>query len=151
MVNIEYTDTDGQGLDLTVPLRQKLFEYHRIRSKHFPERYAVMNAGTKNIELLEKLEEDAIRIDLAKDTNTGELVGYCISIIHDNKQGEIASIYVESDYRGMGIGDGLIQRGLRWLDERSVTKKILEVGAGNEDVFPFYGRHNFYPRTIILE
>ena len=37
------------------------------------------------------------------------------------------------------------------MKEHSVTKRILEVGAGNEEVFSFHSKYNFYPRTIILE
>ena len=65
--------------------------------------------------------------------------------------GEIESIYIEPDYRGSGIGDNLMKRALRWMDEYPVDKKVLTVGAGNEEVFAFYSRHNFYPRTTILE
>ena len=150
-MSIEYADTDGLGLDQTIPLRRKLYEHHEVRSTHWPERFAAMNASTANKELLEALEKDAIRIDLARDTNTDEIVGYCISIIHEDKRGEIASIYVESDYRGMNIGDGLMQRALCWLDERSLSGKILAVGAGNEEVFAFYSRYGFQPRMTIPE
>lgn len=32
----------------------------------------------------------------------------------------------------------------------AVKKTILGVAEGNESVFAFYRRHNFYPRTTIL-
>jgi hypothetical protein len=32
----------------------------------------------------------------------------------------------------------------------SVQKTILGVAEGNESVFPFYRRYNFYPRVTIL-
>ena len=101
--------------------------------------------------LLEKSKEGAIRIDLASDADTGELVGYCISTISRDRQGEIESIYIEPDYRESGIGDNLMKRTLRWMDECSVTKKVLGVGVGNEDVIAFYSRYSFYPRTTVLE
>jgi ribosomal protein S18 acetylase RimI-like enzyme len=151
MANIEYIEIDEKDFDLTETLRQKLIDYHKERSEHFSERYATMNVSQRNQVLLEKATSGGIRIDLAKNADTGELVSYCISTISKDKQGEIESIYVEADYRGSGIGDELMKRALRWMDEHSVVKKILEVGAGNEEVIAFYSRHNFYPRTIILE
>ena len=151
-MKIEYTETDEQGLDLTYDLRQKIIEYHKARSpKYFYERYAGMDVGRGNKLLLEKVVKGGIRVDLARDADTGELVGYCISSVSKDRQGEIESIYIEPDYRGSGIGDNLMKRALRWMDEHSVTKKVLGVGAGNEDVFAFYSRYNFYPRTTILE
>jgi len=151
-MNIEYVEMDEHGLELTVPLRQKIIKYHMERSpKYFYERYAGMDAGRGNELLLEKAIKGGMRVDLARDTETGELVGYCISTISVEKQGEVDSIYIEPDYRGTGIGDNLMKRALHWMDEQPVTKKVLGVGAGNEEVFAFYSRYNFYPRTTILE
>jgi ribosomal protein S18 acetylase RimI-like enzyme len=152
MVKIEYTETDEQGLDLIGPLWQRLLEYHKSRSpRYFLGRYAEMTLSRRNKELLDKAVKGRMRIDLARDMDTGELVGYCISTISGDRQGEIESIYIEPGYRGAGIGDNMMKRALRWMDDMSVTKKILEVGAGNEDVFEFYSRYNFYPRTTIME
>jgi GNAT superfamily N-acetyltransferase len=101
--------------------------------------------------LLEKSGGGALRIDLARDADTGTLIGYCISTISAKKQGEIESIYVEPDYRRSGIGDIFMKRALSWMDIMSVNRKILGVGAGNEEVFGFYSRYNFYPRVHVLE
>jgi len=152
MAKVEYSETDQQKLDLISPLRQKLIEYHLARSpKYFLRRYRGMNVVQRNPELLEKASKGKMRIDLAKDMEIDELVGYYVSTITEDRQGEIDSIYVESNYRGLGIGENLVKRALRWMDESLVTRKILEVGVGNEEVFIFYSRYNFYPRTVILE
>jgi ribosomal protein S18 acetylase RimI-like enzyme len=57
---------------------------------------------------------------------------------------------VEKDYRLSGIGDSLITRALRWLETVTVKKTILSVAEGNEGVFAFYRRHDFYPRVTVL-
>jgi ribosomal protein S18 acetylase RimI-like enzyme len=150
-MRIEYTAMDEQGLEMAADLWQKLLEYHKSLSQHFSEHFDKMTFGLRKKGLLEKSREGAIRVDLARDTDTGELVGYCISTVSRDRQGEIDSIYIEPDYRGSGIGDNLMERALRWMDEYPVAKKVLGVGAGNEDVFAFYSRYNFYPRTTILE
>jgi diamine N-acetyltransferase len=151
-MNIEYSVTDERGLEQTEALREKLIEYHKVRSRHFSHRYASMPpAAVRNRELLEKFTQGLVRVDLARDTETGALVAYCISTITADKQGEIASIYVESAYRQAGIGDTFMKKALAWMDEHGATKKILEVGAGNEEVFDFYRRYRFFPRTTIME
>jgi ribosomal protein S18 acetylase RimI-like enzyme len=151
MMKIEYTTTDEQGLDLTNALWQKLIEHHIKRSRYFSGHLARRTFDQRKTDMLEKAKKGRVRIDLAKDVNTGELVGYCISSVSGDGQGEIDSIYIEPDYRGSGIGDNLTKRTLGWMDELSVTKKIVVVGAGNEEVFEFYRRYNFHPRATILE
>jgi len=151
MAKIEYTHTDEEGLDLVAALWQKQHEYHRALSQHFAGRLDRMTFDLRKRGLLDKSREGAMRIDLARDMDTGELVGYCISTVYGDRQGEIESIYIEPDYRGSGIGDKLMKRALRWMDEYPVDRKVLAVGAGNEEVFAFYSRYNFYPRTTILE
>jgi len=151
MARIEYEATDGQGLDLIDALWCKLKEHHKILSLHFAEYLARITFDQRKKELLDKSREGALRIDLVRDVDTAEIVGYCVSTISGNKQGEIESIYVESDYRQFGIGDNLMKRALRWMDEQSVTRKTIAVSAGNEEVFTFYSQHSFYPRVTILE
>jgi ribosomal protein S18 acetylase RimI-like enzyme len=152
MAKIEYTETDKQGLDSIGPLWQKLIEYHKARSpQRFSGHYAVMTFDLRKKQLLEKSSKGSMRIDLARDTETGELVGYCVNTISGDRHGEIESIYVESDYRKSGIGENLMKRALKWMDDLSVTRKIVVVGVGNEEVFSFYSRYNFYPRATILE
>jgi len=70
--------------------------------------------------------------------------------VNKEKEGEIESIYVEKDYRLSGIGDGLMSRALAWLDDVTVKQTVLGVAEGNEGVFAFYRRHDFYPRVTIL-
>jgi len=110
-----------------------------------------MTFDLRKKEILEKSRKGAVRIDLASDVDTGELVGYCVSTISVDKQGEIDSIYIEPGYRQSSIGVNLMKRALRWMDGLSATKKILVVAVGNEEVFEFYSQFNFYPRSTVLE
>jgi diamine N-acetyltransferase len=149
---IFYTETDAQGLDLIDPLWQKLREHHKARApKVFIEHYEKFTFSIRKKELLEKSRNGVILVDLARDRNTKALIGYCVSTVSEKNQGEIDSIYVEKEYRGLDIGDNLMKRALKWMDVHSVTKKIIGVAAGNEEVFAFYSRYNFYPRVSILE
>jgi ribosomal protein S18 acetylase RimI-like enzyme len=150
MVKIEYTETDRQGLDLIVPLWQKLNEHHRLRSPYFPGHYSRMTWEIRKKELIDKSRNGSMRIDLARDGNTEALIGYCVSTISEKRQGEIDSIYIEEGYRRCGIGDNLMKKALKWMDEHSVKGKMLEVASGNEEVFAFYNRYDFYPRSTIM-
>ena len=150
MADIEYSVRDGEGLGLTDELWRKLIEHHAEKSLYFKEFIAGRTVEQRNRELLGKYGKDDIRIDLAHDTANGKLVGYCISTISDNQQGEIQSIFIEEEYRHSGIGDAMMKKSIEWMDERSVTQKVIGVAFGNEEVFPFYEKYGFYPRATIL-
>jgi ribosomal protein S18 acetylase RimI-like enzyme len=150
-LKIEYKETDERNLDLIKPLWQKLLEHHRARSRNFTARYDNITFEKRKDELLKKSAGGALHIDLARDSETQALIGYCVTSINTASHGEIESIYVEPEYRRGGIGDTLMKKALKWLDERPVTRRVLAVAAGNEEVFEFYRHYKFYPRATILE
>jgi diamine N-acetyltransferase len=147
---IEYIETDQSGLDSIGFLWEKLNEHHRIRSHYYAGHFTRMTFEIRKKGLLEKAQKGQLRIDIAKDKQTENVIGYCISSITEDKQGEIESIFIESDYRRQNIGDVFMKKALKWMNSFSVAKIIIEVGAGNEEVFGFYARYNFYPRVTIL-
>ena len=147
---IEYLEKDRNDLEFIRPLWQKLNQHHRAVSKYYKDSRAVTTFDMRKKQLLEKSRQGALHIDLARDTNTEEYIGYCVTTINPEKQGEIESLFIEKDHRGMGIGDNLMVRALSWLKTMSVQKTILGVAEGNEGVFSFYRRYNFYTRVTIL-
>jgi GNAT superfamily N-acetyltransferase len=148
--NVEYIVTDQQGLDLIADLWEKLREHHKARSLHHAPDLARMTFYQRKKELLDKSVKGSLHVKLAKDKITGKLVGYCVSTITADKQGEIDSIYVEEDYRRSGIGDNLMKSALEWMDGLSINKRFIAVVFGNEEVFPFYAKYGFYPRGTLL-
>jgi ribosomal protein S18 acetylase RimI-like enzyme len=78
-------------------------------------------------------------------------VGYCVSTLNLSKVGEIESIYVDENFRHLGIGDTLIRKALSWMDSKGAISKVVEVGAGNEQVFSFCERYGFFPRKTVLK
>ena len=147
---IEYLEKNQNDLDIIQPLWEKLHAHHLAVSKYFKDSRATITFETRKKMLIEKSFEGALRIDLARDAVTKEFIGYCVTSVNKEKEGEIESIYVEKDYRLSGIGDSLMIRAISWLETVTVKKTILGVAEGNEGVFAFYQRHNFYPRTTIL-
>lgn len=149
-MNIEYIEADQRGLDLIGPLWEKLNEYHRERSPYHKGHFAGMTFEMRKRRLLEKSAGGAMRIDITRDRETNKYVGYCVSTISEGRQGEIDSIFIESEYRGRGIGDTLMKKALGWMDGLSIIRRMVEVASGNEEVFAFYRRYGFYPRSTIL-
>ena len=151
MNNIQYTVTDAKDIDLIEPLWRELIMYHRKRIKHFRKLLDSIDFEKRKGQLIEKSRAGVLRIDLAHDADDKKIVGYCVGSVDDKKQGEIDSICVDSSYRRSGIAGNLMRRALEWMDEMAVENKILIVAAGNEEVFAFYERYGFHPRSIVLE
>lgn len=151
VMDIAFLEKSQGNIDLIKPLWEKLIEYHKAVSRNFKDRFSSVTFNTRKKKLLEKSQDGALRVDLTKDLKTGEYIGYCVTSLNAEKQGEIESIYVEKKYRGSGIGDKLVRRALHWLDSLSARSRIVGVAEGNESVFAFYSRYHFYPRTTILE
>jgi len=150
MPKIKYIATDGKDLELITPLREKIRQYHVARSTFFKERITEKSIEEMNKQLLSKAV-GGILLDLVRDVETGRLVGYCLTSINEERQGEIGSIYLEPEYRRHRIGYRLMERALRWMDRQDVKRKFLGIGAGNEEVVGFYRRFNFEVRSIIME
>jgi diamine N-acetyltransferase len=154
LVNITYTETDAKDIDLIEPLWEQLREHHRVRSVYFTRHFETVTFEGRKSDLLNKAKNGPMRIDLARDIDANKYVGYCVSsLITDNFDlvGEVDSIYVDADYRFKGIGETLMKKALEWMDAKGASVKTVGVGVGNEEVFPFYARFGFYPRTTHLE
>jgi ribosomal-protein-alanine N-acetyltransferase len=76
------------------------------------------------------------------------MVGYCISTLADNGQGEVDSIYVTAVVRGRGIGKQLMQDAMAWLRERGAHPIVVEVMAGNVAAEKLYESFGFSARTV---
>jgi ribosomal protein S18 acetylase RimI-like enzyme len=149
MPNIQYLDGDDALLEAIEPLWQKLNDHHQAKSVYFSDLFKKFTFAEKLAEF-DVEDKPAIRVDLARDVDTGKLVGYCVSTIHKHQVGEIDSMFVEKDYRGQGIADCLIRKGLDWIKTHSVKSLRISVAYGNEEVFDFYKRYGFLPRNTIL-
>ena len=150
-MNIIYKKLNPNQIDIIKPLWDKLRDYHQNLSTNFPERYGAMKFEDRKEEILKKSQNGTLKIDIAKDKNTGCYIGYCISSISDENIGEVDSIYLDKKYRSSGIGSNLMERALNWMDKNEVKTKKIVVAMGNEDLLSFYEHYNFFPRHLILE
>lgn len=146
--NIEYIEGNQDLLDLVGPLWEKLNKHHEGNSIDFAEKFSKFNFTMRKEKLLEKAKSGSMKIYLARDNNKN--IGYCISTITDDNNGEVESLYIEPDYRGYKIGEYFMNCSLKWMDEKGVNTKKIGVAAGNENVFNFYKKFGFHPSVTIL-
>lgn len=150
MNTIDFVTGEKELLDLVQPLWEKLNKHHQASSTYFQDKFNSLTFDMRK----KKLINDAItelRIDLVKDSENQRFIGYCISTVTIDLVGEIDSLYIEPEYRKLGIGDKLMERSLVWQDSKNVRTKILGVAHGNEQAFDFYKKYGFYERRTILE
>lgn len=147
---IVYITGGMELLDAVGPLWEKLNAYHAERSPYFASEHVRMTYAERKVYFQTLAQSAELRVDLAHDSETGRYVGYCVSAVTAGS-GAVESIYIESGYRGQGIGDTLMQRTLAWMDDHYVPIKRVVVAAGNEEAFGFYARYGFRPRRIILQ
>jgi diamine N-acetyltransferase len=148
-VAICYVAGDAEILDLVAPLWEELNRHHQTLSEHFSEVIAERSFADRRAELLKKSSDGRLRVDLAR-TGTGDCIGYCIASIDCHRTGEIDSIFVQPSFRNQRIGGTMMERALKWMDTIGTQSKILDVAWGNEQVWSFYRRYAFLPRSVVF-
>ena len=151
MNRVEYIPTDDRDLEKIRHLWTQLNEHHHDRASHFRLHYEQITFDDRKKYFETIASTGFLRLDLARDTVTDRFVGYCVSSVSMEKNGEIESIFVESDYRSHHIGSDLISRALAWMDICNARRKRVSVGNGNEEAWDFYRKFGFYPRMTVLE
>jgi len=151
MINLTFIDTGTEGLDLIQPLWEKLNEHHRKKKTDFQNHYENFTFQERKEVLLGKALGGDMRVDLAEERESELLVGYCVTTISSENEGEIDSIYVHEKYRSLGIGDKLMERSLDWLEKKGIKNKKVVVAAGNQEAISFYERYGFRHRFTTLE
>lgn len=149
--NIRCKLVSPEDLDIIEPLWEKIKKHHQIISPNFSEKYQASDFKTRKRELIAKSSGGKLRLELAEDISRKKNIGYCISSISSQGQGEIDSLFVEEDYRSRGIGYELLKRALHWMESECVDDLKIVVAVGNEELLPFYQSFGFYPRHMILE
>ncbi len=150
MKEIEYTSGSVQLIDRLKELWHELNEHHIRISTHFSADFKKFTFDARMSSLKKKSEEGDLFIDIAVYTKSNEDIGYCISSVNSDNQGEIDSIYIKPEFRNLGIASELMNRAISWLDSNNVDEKNIGVVAGNERTYKFYSKFGFLPRIILL-
>lgn len=150
MTAIEYSRLGEGQIDVIRPLWEKLNQHHADASRNFTERFEAYTFEKRKQSLLAEAKGGRLCIIVAHDPAEARDVGYCISTLKADGQGEVDSLFLEPSHRGQGIGESLMDKSLAWLDENGATEKILSVVTGNERVHGFYERYGFEPHCTIF-
>ncbi|MFZ5989484.1 MAG: GNAT family N-acetyltransferase [Bacillota bacterium] len=149
-MSVEIVEISIGEVDVIKPLWEKLYELQRRNSTYFLECYGELTFEERMKRLYDKVGKGLVRIDAVRDNNhVDRYVGYCISSV-TGVEGEVDSIFLEEEYRGIGIGDMLMENALRWIDTNNAKSIKISVIYGNDAVLPFYEKHGFYPRSYVL-
>lgn len=146
---IEYEIGGIELVDFVAPLWEKLNNFHALRASSIKGIFAQYKFEDRKRAF--EVEGKKAFIVLVKDSLVEEYIGYAITSVSAQNIGEVESLYVDSRYRGLKIGDVLMKKSLGWLSEKNTEKTIVGVSIGNEDVFDFYSKYGFYPKATILE
>ncbi|HEX2064641.1 MAG TPA: mycothiol synthase, partial [Acidimicrobiales bacterium] len=71
----------------------------------------------------------------------GRLAGFCWTKVHHDEDpplGEIYVVAVDPDFRGRGLGRGLVLAGLAWLAGKGLSEAMLYVDASNQPAVKLY-------------
>ncbi len=148
---IKYIEGKNELLPQAIKLREKLLVHHKNLKHHFAEDFInKINNNNEQSILLEKNFIDT-KVIIVKDRSLNKDIGFCLGGINKENIGEIDTIYVDPEYQKFKIGTELMNIILKWMDEKKVISKELSVCAGNESVFDFYKKFNFYPRKTLLK
>ncbi len=150
MESFEFINGGIELLDNVKPLWNKLNNYHLEKTISFKKKFTNMTFEVR----MNKVINDnnlKVNIDLIKDKIIDSYIGYCMSTVNNDLIGELSSIYIEKDYRKLGLGNELITKSLAWQNENNAKTKIIGVAVGNENALGFYEKYGFCKRTIILE
>jgi len=121
--------------------------YHEKQSIHFKELYRSV-CFENIVEGLKGIDEKGLKITVTqKDSN---YIGYCISIIN-NCSGELKSLHVDENFRGMGIGRELVTEHLKWMREKDCKSINVKVSHENDPTIFFYKDLGFYPNTLDMQ
>lgn len=151
MDEIEFISGSVELLDEIEQLWNSQKKFHCDVCTHFAENFGKRHFQQRKKELCEKSETGKLRIEIARIKGEPEPVGYCVSSVDKDGNGEIDSIFVKSSYRRLGIASRLVDASLKWMDSLGAKKKTISVLFGNDTAIDFYKKFNFYPRTFELE
>ncbi len=150
MNELNYKRLTTAELTVIKTLWEELNQIHLADSVYFKEHYVSFSFAERSADWF-KLPEENFHL-LVAETKDSVPVGYCISTIDaDRKKGEIDSLFVSKEYRRKGIGELLIKKSMKWLNDKQCISIRLSVSYGHEKVLGFYQKLGFYPRSTTLE
>lgn len=141
---------DQKLLTSIQPLWEKLNSERRKNSPHFKGHYKTMTFAKRKKAIIQKSKDGNMLVSLVYNQK-GLPVAYCVTILKEEKVGELESIFVEKISRKKGFAKLLIHEALDWLRKNKTKKIVVLVGIGNEKVVQLAAKAGLFPKYIQLE
>lgn len=77
----------------------------------------------------------------------GELAGCCGIKIFQNEYGEVKRMWVRPEFRGLGLGKGMLQHLAQYAQSRDLSLLRLETGIYEKEAIGLYERFGFQRRA----
>ena len=151
MDTITYRLIPVEEIAIIRPLWEELNAEALARSRHFREFYGMRTFSGRQAALVAKAAAGEMRIGIAESGDPAETIGYCIATVSSDNTGEIDSILVRKDHRGIGIGSQLLADAIGWLETLHGYPVIVSVSEGNTEAENFYKKFGFARRMVVLQ
>lgn len=145
---ITYKEIDLEKYNTIEPLWKELIIFLQSKSKLHKDEYNHKTFEGRMKGYYEKTKYGYSRLIIAEDQ--GKDIAYCLSSITKDLIGEIDSLYIKPQYRGMHTGDYLIQDAFSFFDQHNTIQDIVMASEGNEAVLSYYEKQGFEMRYYTL-
>jgi ribosomal protein S18 acetylase RimI-like enzyme len=149
-MNISIVEKDITEIEIIKPLWEKLNLIHLDKSVYFKSKYESFTFDKRMESIYKKAQKGIIKLALLLDNDKRVYIGYCLSSIEEDL-GEVESIFIEKQYRKLGLGDKLMNNTLDWFESKGIKNIQINVVYANDGALPFYERHGFYIGNYILK
>ncbi len=134
-LNIEIRSATIKDLDRLVDLECQMAAYHH-RLDSIWARWNKRNPLVKKIitEAIKKKRDEMFLVLLCNNHIVGYATAYIEkkgSVYSIKKMGHVGSVYVEKNYRKLGLGKLAIEKLLHWFRKNHITEVTLQVDANN--------------------
>ncbi len=140
-------DIDPEEVEIIEELWESNKIFHQEISRHFKKLYTSITFEER-MKDLRSVDREGIKINVAQ--KDGRYIGYCISKIKEGR-GELESLHVARESRGLGIGKALSDKHIEWMKGRGCTSIGVRVAHENDDAISFYRKLKFFPNTLYLQ
>ncbi len=151
MIKVTYISGGIEIIEQISALWAELNDHHTSISKHFSSHFNGFSFNTRVSSLKQKSKDGDVLILIVRPANSDNAIGYSISSINRNGEGEIDSIYVRPEFRGNGIAREFMSKSMDWLNSKQVKDISIGVVYGNEETLNFYSKFGFFPKVTILQ
>ena len=144
--HVEIQTGGREFLDRVAPLWRGLRAHHAGVSEHFSDQLASRSFEDRRRDLVSKAIKMKVDVACAGERD----IGYCITTIDKENRGELDSLFIDEDYRRVGLGRRLAESAVEWLKAEGAHPIFLTVVVGNDEAVRFYETLGFYPRTVVM-